>query len=449
MSDRESRAPEAIQPIERLASPFVGFAKLEASGGILLFLCTVLALVWANSPWWESYHHFWDQPMTVGFGRILIAETRHFWIDDGLMAIFFFLVGLEIKREVLIGELSSLKRAAFPLVAAVGGSTVPALLYLLLNQSSGAQRGWGIPMATDIAFALGLLSLFGNRVPIGLKVFLTALAIVDDLGAVLVIAIFYTSQIRWVGLVAAALCLGAIALAGRLGIRSAGVYVLLALGVWAAVFASGIHATVAGVLVAFLVPVRAQRVPERFLEVAQKRLEELRGAALTRESMVGDRTQLDAITDLHEAAGDMRPPALALEAELHPTVSFLVLPLFALFNAGVTIDLPTFRSGLSHPVGLGVVVGLVLGKQIGVTLFSWLAVRSGRSTLPRGVTWPVLYGTACLAGIGFTMSLFISDLAFTDEALIGLAKVGILCASLIAAIWGTLVLARRLPASAE
>jgi len=428
---------------------FQRFFHSGAASSVALLFATLVALALANSPWADLYSRLCHMEIGVTWARAQFSLSLQHFVNDFLMAIFFFVVGLEIKRELVVGHLSSLKRAALPVTAAIGGMLPPALFYAAFNARGAGAHGWGIPMATDIAFALGLLSLFGNRVPIGLKVFLTALAIVDDLGAVLVIAIFYTSQIRWVGLVAAALCLGAIALAGRLGIRSAGVYVLLALGVWAAVFASGIHATVAGVLVAFLVPVRAQRVPERFLEVAQKRLEELRGAALTRESMVGDRTQLDAITDLHEAAGDMRPPALALEAELHPTVSFLVLPLFALFNAGVTIDLPTFRSGLSHPVGLGVVVGLVLGKQIGVTLFSWLAVRSGRSTLPRGVTWPVLYGTACLAGIGFTMSLFISDLAFTDEALIGLAKVGILCASLIAAIWGTLVLARRLPASAE
>ncbi len=435
---KESRLPGPLGMFQR-------FVHSGASSSIVLLASTLAALVLANSPWAEGFFRVGHMKVGITWGDAKFGLSVQHFINDFLMAIFFFVVGLEIKRELVVGQLSSFAKAVLPVTAAAGGMIVPALLYALFNAGGAGEHGWGIPMATDIAFAIGLLSLFGRRVPLGLKVFLTALAIADDLGAVLVIAIFYTPQIQWRGLVAAAVCLAAMVLAGRAGIRAGAVYVLLAVGVWAAVFASGIHSTVAGVLVAFLVPVRAQRVPEKFLEIAQARLAELRAAPLTRESMVGDRSQLDAITDLHEAAGDMRPPGLALEMQLHPVVSFLILPLFALFNAGVSVDRRTFEEGLTHPIGLGVVLGLVVGKQVGVLLFSWAAVRTGRASLPDGVGWPALYGAACLAGIGFTMSLFISELAFQNEALVLPAKVGILSASLLAAAWGAVVLSRLPP----
>jgi len=424
---------------------FQRFVHSGTAGSIVLLASTLVALALANSPWADAYFRISHTKISIAWGDAKFSLSAQHFVNDFLMAIFFFVVGLEIKRELVVGQLSSRPKAALPVMAALGGMVVPALIYAIVNAGGSGFHGWGIPMATDIAFALGVLALFGDRVPLGLKVFLTALAIVDDLGAVLVIAIFYTAQIRWAGLIAAGVCLGAIALAGRARIRAVAFYVALALGVWAAVFASGVHSTVAGVLVALLVPVRARRVPADLLDVAQTRLAELRTSSLTRESMVGDRTQLDAITDLHRAAGDMRPPGLALESQLHPTVSFLILPLFALFNAGIRVDVDNLGRGLAHPVGLGVLLGLVLGKPIGIALFSWAAVRTGRVSLPDGVGWGAIYGAACLGGIGFTMSLFISELAFDDEALVIPAKVGILGASLVAAAWGAAVLARRLP----
>ena len=299
-------------------------------------------------------------------------------------------------------------------------------------------------MATDIAFALGVLSLFGDRVPVGLKVFLTALAIVDDLGAVLVIAVFYTARIHVVALAAAAIGLALIALANRKGLRHPLIYVVLALGVWAGVLASGVHATVAGVLVALLVPVRAGKDPDAFFTVVQGRLTELQAARLTPDSMIEDRSQLDAISDLRRAAGEMRPVGLVLEEVFHPFVVFAILPLFAFFNAGVALDGGIVES-LRHPVSLGIVIGLVLGKQIGIVLFSWAAVGSGWADLPDGVTWSQIYGSACLAGIGFTMSLFVTELAFDDADILARAKVAILAASLVAALWGAVILRFRLP----
>jgi NhaA family Na+:H+ antiporter len=336
------------------------------------------------------------------------------------------------------------RKAAVPVVAAIGGMVVPALVYAWFNPAGDAAAGWGIPMATDIAFALGVLALFGERVPVGLKVFLTALAIADDLGAVLVIAIFYTHQISWPGLAIAAAFLAAIALANRARIGHPVVYVALALGVWVGVLASGVHATVAGVLVAMVVPVRSRIHPRKFLELTEDRLSRLRAARLTSDSMIEDRWQLDAISDLRRVATEMRPPGLALEETLHPFVAYAILPLFAFFNAGVAVS-GNFVAALLHPVGLGVVLGLVLGKQVGVTVFTWLAVTLGRAERPEGVTWSQIYGGASLAGIGFTMSIFVTQLAFRDPANVDRAKVGILFASVVAAAWGAAVLVARLP----
>jgi len=358
------------------------------------------ALVLANSPWAETYRALADARIGPSWGDRAFTLSVQAWINDLLMAVFFFVIGLEIKREFVVGQLSSRRRAALPLVAALGGMVVPALLYAALNGSGPGARGWGIPMATDIAFALGVLAAFGRRVPIGLKVFLTALAIADDLGAVLVIAVFYTSQLHWAALAVAGALLALIAAASRAGMRFASVYLLMAMGVWAAVFASGVHATVAGVLVAMMLPVRGRR------------------------------------------DGTM-PAGLTLEDRLHPPVAFVILPLFAFFNAGVTID-SDVMARLAHPVSLGIIVGLVVGKQVGILLFSWIAVKSGQAALPDGLGWVDLYGAACVAGIGFTMSLFVAELAFGGGAgTLRQAKSGILCASLVAAAWGSAVLHAR------
>ncbi len=418
---------------------FERFVHSEVSGSALLLICTAAALGLANSSTAEAYFGLLYTKVGLSWGDAKFALTVQHWINDLLMVVLFFVVGLEIKRELLVGQLSSTRKALLPVMAALGGMVVPALLYSVFNAGGEGAGGWGIPMATDIAFALGALALFGKRVPIGLKIFLTALAIVDDLGAVLVIAIVYTARIHWVALAVALAFLGLIAGANRLRVQHPAVYVLLALGVWAGVFASGVHATVAGVLVALLVPIGARRDPREFFDVSDARLAELRVASLTPDSMVSNRSQFDAISDLHKISGDMRPPGLALEEMLHPFVVFVILPLFALFNAGVAIG-GRFMDGLLHPVSLGILAGLVIGKQIGITLFSWMAVKSGQAALPDGVRWAHIYGCACIAGIGFTMSLFVTELAFTDVTLLARAKVGILIASLVAALWGAGVL---------
>jgi NhaA family Na+:H+ antiporter len=418
---------------------FERFVHSEVSGSAVLLLATLAALVWANSPAAGSYFALAHTRIGVSWGESTFALSLQHWVNDALMAIFFFVVGLEIKREVVVGQLSSFRRAVLPGMAALGGMLVPAALYALLNAGGEGGRGWGIPMATDIAFALGVLALLGGRVPLGLKVFLTALAIADDLGAVLVIALFYTARIRGSALAVAAVFLALLFLANLLRVRRSELYVVLALGVWVGVLASGVHATVAGILVALLVPVRARRDPEAFLATAEARVAELREAGLTPESMLARRSQLDAIVDLHEAAGDMRPPGLTLEEELHPIVALLILPLFAFFNAGVAVG----EGRLAGGVGLGIVLGLVVGKQVGITLFGWIAVRSGWAALPDGVTWGQIYGGACLAGIGFTMSLFVSELAFGPGALLDEAKLGVLLASLVSAAWGFVFLGTR------
>jgi NhaA family Na+:H+ antiporter len=410
----------------------------------LLLACTIVALAWANSPWAESYFALSHKYIAISWGNSSFELSLQHWINDLLMAVFFFVVGLEIKREIVVGQLSSFEKSILPVSAALGGMVVPAIMYAVLNVGGEGTRGWGIPMATDIAFALGILALFGRRVPIGLKVFLTALAIADDMGAVLVIALFYTEGIKLAALIVAVVCLGLIAIANRAGVRRSGPYVILAVAVWLAVFTSGVHATVAGIMVAMLVPVRALIDPSDFLARSRRRLKELEESELTPDSMVHDRTQLEALDDMYLASNDMIPAGLALEERLHPIVSFIILPLFALFNAGVALDARAVDV-LPEPVTLGVILGLFLGKQVGITAFSWLAIKSGRAKMPDGSTWGMIYGASLLAGVGFTMSLFVSDLAFNSAALLMEAKIGILIGSLLSGVFGYLVLRKLLP----
>jgi len=421
------------------------FIHSEVSGSIVLLICTVIALVWANSPWAESYQHMLHIKAGVSWGGHSFSLSLHHWVNDGLMVVFFFVVGLEIKRELVVGRLSSLDRAILPIAGALGGMIVPALLYLAINAGGPAVKGWGIPMATDIAFALGLLAVFGKRVPIGLKVFLMALAIADDLGAVAVIAVYYTEKINVPALIVAAVLLVTLGGAIKARVSRVGFLAALIVAFWAAVLASGVHATIAGILVAFLVPVRASMDPKRFvltLKGSLGRLEE--GGELTRESMIEEAAQLDAIDSLWTAGARMYPSGLAFEHYLHPVQAFVILPLFALFNAGVVISGDAGKVLLSAE-SLGVIVGLFVGKQLGVLGFSWIAVKSGRAHLPEGVTFGQVWGVACLAGIGFTMSLFVSDLAFNAPELLAGAKLGILAASLLAGAWGAIILSRVLP----
>ena len=426
-------------PVEKIVRPFQDFAHKQSSGGILLIIATAVALVWANSHWGDSYAALWHTKLTVGVGDFSISKDLTHWINDGLMAIFFFVVGLEIKREVLVGELSSPRNAALPIAAALGGALVPALIYLAINAGTEGAAGWGIPMATDIAFALGVLALLGDKAPVALKVFLTALAIVDDIVAVLVIALFYTSEISWGALGVGGLFLLALVVANLIGVGRTIVYALLGVGLWLCFLLSGVHATVAGVLLALTVPAISFINPGAFLERSRYVLDRFERAGEKGENVLANEERQAALHALNHAAYKLEPPLHELEHALHPWVVFAIMPLFALANAGVPLGGGN-ADALTSPVTLGIVAGLVGGKQLGITLFAWVAVKSGVSELPEGVGWRHVYGAGWLAGIGFTMSLFISDLAFSDGSLVETAKLGILLASLVAGVVGWAIL---------
>jgi len=408
---------------------------MEAASGILLFASTMAALIWANSPWADSYYAIWHKPVSIVFGRLALTETAHEWVNDGLMAVFFFLVGLEIKREVLIGELSSFRKAAFPLIAAVGGAILPALFYLFVARGGDAQRGWAIPMATDIAFVLGVLAILGSRVPVSLKIFVTALAIADDLIAVFVIAIFYTDQIRVIslvlGLVGLALCLGA----NQLGVRKPAVYAILGLFVWYAILKSGVHATVAGVLLAFTIPARTYVDRGSFLKHSRWLIDRFEAAPQNSSEAHA------AIHTMESQLALIESPLSRIEHSLHPWVSFVIMPLFAFANAGVRI-LGNVAAAARHPVSLGVVLGLVVGKPLGIWLFARMSAKTRLAAAPPDLSWAELLGVAWLCGIGFTMSLFIATLAFGEGALLDMSKIGVLTASLASGVGASLFLLR-------
>ncbi|GAB4533118.1 MAG: Na+/H+ antiporter NhaA [Anaerolineae bacterium] len=426
-------------PVDRILRPFQQFFKVEASSGIVLLACTIIALLWANSPWAESYFALWQTKLTFDVGGFGLSKPLILWINDGLMAIFFFLVGLEIKREILIGELSSVGKATLPIAAAAGGMLIPAAIYSLINWSGEGVAGWGIPMATDIAFALGVLALLGRRVPLSLRIFVTALAIVDDMGAVLVIALFYTAEITWIYLAMGGVFLLLMIFANWLGVRRPLVYGLLGIGLWYAFLKSGVHATIAGVLAAMTIPAAARINTDQFVRWGRQVLDEFERCCAgdsrgNHETTIRQRSLLQAMeTAVHHAEA----PLQRLEHALEYPVAFVIMPIFALANAGVRLG---GDSDLSHPVSLGIIAGLVLGKQLGITLFTWLSVRLGLTMLPDGVTWRHIYGVSWLAGIGFTMSLFIAGLAFGVSPLLDTAKVGILTASVIAGVAGWLIL---------
>ena len=414
---------------------FQQFTRLQASGGILLLAATALALIWANSPWGQSYFELWETYLKIELGNLVLKESLLHWVNDGLMVIFFFVVGLEIKREVLVGELASPRRAALPLIAAVGGMVVPALIYIAFNLGRRGEAGWGIPMATDIAFVLGILTLFGSRVPLSLKVFFTALAIADDLGAVLVLALFYSGEISWVALGVAAVIFIVLIGLNRGQIRNPLPYALLGIGLWLAFLQSGIHPTIAGVLLALTIPARSQVRAEAYMAQCTAAL---RGLGKGDSHGIGRRQQAAAQT-LEVIAERIQTPLQRLERSLNPWVAYLVVPVFALANAGVDLS-GNLLEALTMPVSLGIILGLVLGKSLGITLFSWLAVKTGLADLPYGVSWSQLFAASWLAGIGFTMSLFIASSAFEQPALLALAKVDILVASVLAAVIGLVLI---------
>lgn len=426
---------------------FQRFLRSQVFGSLVLIAATVIALIWANSRWGDVYYELSHTYLGVHFGDWNFELSLSHWIKDGLMTIFFFVVGLEIKREIVVGELSSIDKAMLPVCAALGGAIVPAAIYAMVNTSGEAAAGWGIPMATDIAFALGVLSMFGSRVPLGLKVFLTALAIADDLLAVAVIAVFYTPELDVGILLFSAVPLTLMIILSRAGIRATWIYSLLAFIVWLDILGSGVHATIAGVMVAMVIPVRPVIDPGEFTEKTSRLLKKISSDDNSLDALIHDSTRREKLEQLSLTVEDAIPPALALEHRLHPFQSFVILPLFALFSAGVAFS-PENLDGFPTGPSLGVILGLVIGKPLGVMLASWLVVKLAGFELS-DVTLPQLFGAGCLAGIGFTMSIFITELAFTTDAIIDQAKVGILVASVAAGIVGAVVLHFALPRSSE
>ena len=430
-------------PVDHLLAPFRAFASATASGGVVLLAAAVAALVLANSPLADDFAGFWSTELSLRLGGLGISETLQHWVNDGLMALFFLVVGLELKRELLVGELSSRRTAALPVAAALGGAIAPALIFVALVQTGPAVRGWGVPMATDIAFALGVLALLGSHVPLGLRIFVAALAIVDDLLAVLVIALFYTADLSVPALGAAGGIFAALVVANRLGVRRPVAYAVLGIALWVAVLESGIHATVAGVLLALAIPSTTRLDSDAFVARAREHIDDFEGRTVGGEDASTEEHHA-ALWELEEATERAQAPMLRIEHALQPWVAWFVIPLFALANAGVRME-ADIATTLAQPIPLGVIAGLVLGKQLGITAGALVAVRLGLAVLPRGVGWRHVHGGALLGGIGFTMSLFIATLAYGEGSPeLALAKVGILAASLVAGV-GAIVALRTAP----
>lgn len=431
--------PNQKTPIDILLKPVDNLLKNKASSGVLLFLAVIAALVWVNFIDADSYHHLWENTIGFTIGSFSIEKSLHYWINDGLMTIFFFTVGLEIKREIMAGDLSSPKKAALPIAAAIGGMAFPALIYLAFNNGTPSESGWGVPMATDIAFSLGVLSLLGKRVPLALKVFLTALAIVDDLGAVLVIAFCYTENLyinylEWGGLFFALLVIG-----NLIGIRKSGFYIIIGTcGLWIAFLLSGVHATLAGVLIAAAIPARVKIDEGFFLKKLHFLIDKFKHAKRTDSSFVTEEQQ-DILEQIKNTRAMAETPLQKMEFALNPIVAYLILPIFALSNAGLEINADILGSLFSE-VSLGIGMGLILGKTIGIVLLSYLLVKLKVAFLPPNTSWLQMIGIGLMAGIGFTMSIFIAELAFEDALLKEQAKMAILVASLLSGLSGYLVL---------
>ncbi|PKQ30205.1 MAG: Na+/H+ antiporter NhaA [Actinobacteria bacterium HGW-Actinobacteria-10] len=424
----------------RVREGFGHFVQMEVAGSLVLLVMAIAALVFANSPLHEAFDGLWHTYLGIHVDGFVFEQSLLHWIDDGLMAIFFFVVGLEIKREIIVGELSSVRKATLPILAAVGGMIGPAVIYALVNMGGEGARGWGIPMATDIAFALGVLAILGSRIPANLKVFLAALAIVDDIGAVIVIAAFYTSEIFWGWLLVGLGIMVFIVVLNILGVESPIPYAFAGTAVWFCFLNSGVHATIAGVLVAFAIPSKARMLPLEFVEWARTKLEEISMYDVPGEHVLTSNTQQHCAQEIQAEARWIQAPLQRMEHALLPVSTFVILPLFGLANAGVRIAGYDFLELILEPVSVGIILGLVFGKQIGIYAMSRLAVGLGIADLPEGVTWRHVYGASLLGGIGFTMSLFISGLAFRAGILQAEAKMAIIVASLIAGVAGYLVL---------
>lgn len=424
-------AQAMVRPVER-------FLAIEASSGLVLLVAAAVALIWANSPWGHAYDSLWHTPIRIGIGGWTMEESLHFWINDFLMTVFFLLAGLEIKREMVQGALSNRRRAALPIAAATGGMVVPAALYAALNATGPGSGGWGVPMATDIAFAVGVLMLLGKRVPAALRVLLLAFAIVDDIGAILVIAMFYSSGLALSGLAVAASGIVVLVLYARLGVRPGIVLVVPLLLVWGGLFHAGIHPTIAGVILGLAVPVHPWVGGRGFIEVAQGALADFETRV---EADDPDEELVEPLNRIAAAQREAVSPAFRGEILLHPWVAYGVMPLFALANAGVNIGGLDFGEAGAAAVFVGASVGLLVGKPTGVLLASWLSVRAGLCVLPRGVSWGGMFVVGAAGGIGFTMAIFISELAFTDSSLLAMSKLGVLAATVLAG--GTALVAGR------
>jgi Na+:H+ antiporter, NhaA family len=421
--------------VRKFQEPVEAFIHTQGSSGFLLVVASVCALAWANSPLAGSYSRLWDATISFDLGPLHVAKSLHHWINDGLMAIFFFLVGMEIKHEIVDGELRSFRKASMPVVAALGGMITPALIFVAFNWRGNGINGWAIPMATDIAFALGVLALVPG-IPNSLKVFLLALAIVDDIGAIAVIALFYTETIYWAPLLIGFIVIAAIWMLRRVEVPFAFPYVIFGLLFWFCVLKSGVHATIAGVILGFMVSSRPVYTREKFRREAARLMTDFDPAVSG-----GDYDQADAILgELETLTINTESPLERLIRQLHPWVSFLVIPIFALANAGVPVSGESARTAVSHPIAWGVFFGLVLGKPLGILLFSWLGIRIGTGEMPNGMTWTALSGAGILAGIGFTVSIFVANLAFETPESVTISKFAVLAASLAAGLTGYLLL---------
>lgn len=422
----------------RVLSPIDEFIHKQIASSILLITATIIALFFANSFLVEIYQHIIHTPIRLSIGSWGIEMSMHHWVNDALMAIFFFVVGLELKREILVGELSDLRQAALPIVAAIGGMVVPALIYIAFNHEGDMMRGWGVPMATDIAFAVGALVMLGRRVPKSLVTFLIALAIVDDLGAVIVIALFYTEQLALNWLLLSAMTVALLLTLNFSGIRNPIPYFIIAVLLWYTLLQSGVHATIAGVLGAFTVPARSKYNPSLFMSRLKSQIESFAASHRKGSDNIMTNEELHPIVEtIENSVLGVQTPLQRLESIWHIPVAFMVIPIFAIFNAGIPIDLGTMQTTLTHPVMLGVTLGLLLGKFLGITGACWIAIKLGFGQLPKGTRFSQIAAVAVLAGIGFTMSIFIAELAFSGHAdYLLMAKTGVLMGSLLAGILG-------------
>jgi NhaA family Na+:H+ antiporter len=431
---------------QAMARPIERFLGIEAASGIVLLVAAAVALAWANSPWSHSYESLWETPIRIGIGEWAMEESLHFWINDFLMTVFFLLAGLEIKREMVQGALSNARRAALPIAAAIGGMVVPAALYAVFNATGPGSSGWGVPMATDIAFAVGVLMLLGKRVPAALRVLLLAFAIVDDVGAILVIALFYSSGFALEGLALAGAGVLVLLVYRRVGVRPGAVFILPLLLLWAGLFQAGIHPTIAGVILGLSVPVRPWVGPEGFVKAAQGALADFQERVTAGEP---DEELIEPLNRIAAAQREAVSPAFRGEILLHPWVAYGVMPLFALANAGVNLGGLRFGDAGAATVLAGVTLGLVIGKPVGVLLASWISVRLGFCVLPRGVNWGGMLVVGISGGIGFTMAIFVSELAFDTMALLAIAKLGVLVATAVAGaaalVLGRVLLPREQP----